>query len=250
MDRTNSQKEFFDRQSAEYEMLYGDESELEREIVEKRRTLVKSSQPAGIVLDLGTGTGTHLGEISGKADAVIALDISPQMIALASRRAENEKLRNVSLVIADAQSLPFKEGAFDAVYCINAFYHVPDRGRALSEMRRVMRRGAFAILEFYSILNPMVFARVVVNYISAISSKRGFVYAEFPPAFRATLSRNGFTLEGGSFSALSYVETSEAVRQWLPEFAFRILSAYRRISERHTFLRPPKMRCAAKISKR
>ncbi len=40
--------------------------------------------------------------------------------------------------VADAQKLPFEAGAFDAVVANHDLYHVPDRGRAISGMSRVL----------------------------------------------------------------------------------------------------------------
>jgi SAM-dependent methyltransferase len=41
----------------------------------------------------------------------------------------------------DAQALPFGDGSFDAVVANHMLYHVPDRPRALAEIRRVLRPG-------------------------------------------------------------------------------------------------------------
>ena len=44
-------------------------------------------------------------------------------------------------VVADAQSLPFASGTFDAVIANHMLYHVPDRARAYSEMQRALSPG-------------------------------------------------------------------------------------------------------------
>lgn len=54
----------------------------------------------------------------------------------------------------DVQSLPFKESEFDAVICNHVLEHVDDDTRAMSEILRVMKPGAFAIL-----LVPLDFSR-------------------------------------------------------------------------------------------
>jgi SAM-dependent methyltransferase len=41
----------------------------------------------------------------------------------------------------DAQAIPFADGSFDAVIANHMLYHVPDRGQALAEIRRVLRPG-------------------------------------------------------------------------------------------------------------
>lgn len=46
----------------------------------------------------------------------------------------------------DAAALPFKEGAFDALMCIDSFEHVPEPERAVAEFRRVLRPGGAMFL--------------------------------------------------------------------------------------------------------
>jgi SAM-dependent methyltransferase len=50
------------------------------------------------------------------------------------------------LVRAAAEQLPWKDGTFDRLFCVNAAHHFHDRTRAIAESRRVLRPGgAFLI---------------------------------------------------------------------------------------------------------
>lgn len=71
--------------------------------------------------------------------ALTVVDRSPQMLALARRRAAD--VLDVALVEGDATALPFADGAFDMVTCNLALHHFePDAARALlREVRRVAR---------------------------------------------------------------------------------------------------------------
>jgi SAM-dependent methyltransferase len=51
----------------------------------------------------------------------------------------------VADVVTD-EFLPFGDGRFDAVICIQAFYYVPDAARAVAEMRRILRPGGLVIM--------------------------------------------------------------------------------------------------------
>jgi ubiquinone/menaquinone biosynthesis C-methylase UbiE len=51
-----------------------------------------------------------------------------------------------SFALADAMQLPFRDGSFDGVFCIDAFEHIPDGGRAAREFRRVLRPGGHVFL--------------------------------------------------------------------------------------------------------
>ena len=46
----------------------------------------------------------------------------------------------------DIQCLPFADNSFDYVYCSHVLEHVPDDGRALAELLRILRPGGIALL--------------------------------------------------------------------------------------------------------
>ena len=49
-------------------------------------------------------------------------------------------------LLGDAQRLPFQDGAFDGVCCVDAFEHLPEMAAAACEFRRVLRAGGWAFL--------------------------------------------------------------------------------------------------------
>jgi ubiquinone/menaquinone biosynthesis C-methylase UbiE len=97
------------------------------------------------VLDVGSGAGdvalalVRDGASRGVEVHVTCLDVSEQMLAIA-RRATGEH-PGLAFVRADGESLPYGDGAFDAVTCTLALHHFePDGARALlRELRRVAR---------------------------------------------------------------------------------------------------------------
>lgn len=67
------------------------------------------------------------------------------------QRPENGDIRNVELVAADACALPFRGESFDVVYLVEALGEVPDKQKALAEMRRVLKPSGFvAVTEFFT----------------------------------------------------------------------------------------------------
>jgi demethylmenaquinone methyltransferase / 2-methoxy-6-polyprenyl-1,4-benzoquinol methylase len=113
-----------------------------------RRTLVSrvDAGPGDTVLDVATGTGAVALELlRQKGCTVVGLDPSPEMLAAAGRRLPPD----VRLVEGEAESLPFPDGAFDAVTFAYPLRYVADLPATLGELARVVRPGGtVAGLEF------------------------------------------------------------------------------------------------------
>jgi ubiquinone/menaquinone biosynthesis C-methylase UbiE len=105
-----------------------------------RRWLVAGA--AGAVLDVGCGTGRNL-PLYAPGTRVIGVDVSGDALARARGRRPD-----VPLVQADAEALPFRGASFDTVVSALVFCSVPDAGRGLLEVRRVLRPdGTLRMLE-------------------------------------------------------------------------------------------------------
>ena len=113
-----------------------------------RRFLVSlvDVDPGDTVLDVATGTGAVARElIRRKRCTVVGLDQSPEMLAEARRRLGRE----VRLVEATAEALPFADGSFDALTFTYLLRYVGDPAATLRELARVVRPGGtIASLEF------------------------------------------------------------------------------------------------------
>jgi ubiquinone/menaquinone biosynthesis C-methylase UbiE len=57
------------------------------------------------------------------------------------RRADRLGLANIVPARADARELPYQDGSFDAAYLVATLGEVPEQGRALEELRRVLKLG-------------------------------------------------------------------------------------------------------------
>jgi len=97
--------------------------------------------PGARVLDIGSGTGDHAGELAEVAGEVIGLDPNPGMRAEAARRAPRARF-----VDGNAYDLPFADGSFDAVTCERVFQHLDHPERAAAEIARVLAPGGRAVV--------------------------------------------------------------------------------------------------------
>jgi ubiquinone/menaquinone biosynthesis C-methylase UbiE len=103
-----------------------------------------SPQPGERVLEIGPGTGyysLHAARWLGPEGTLEVLDIQQQMLDHTMRRARTLGISNIVPILGDAQTLPYTDGRFDAAYLVATLGEIPDQGRALRELRRVLKRG-------------------------------------------------------------------------------------------------------------
>lgn len=111
----------------------------------RRRTLL--AQSTGAVLEIGAGTGLNLEHYPESVDRLVLTDPDRFMRRKLRHRA-SEFDRDVEIVEASAERLPFLENTFDEVVCTLVLCSVDERVTSLHEMRRVLRpRGRLRFIE-------------------------------------------------------------------------------------------------------
>ncbi len=176
----------------------------------RRKTVEALALEGGMrLLDIATGTADLLLEVGRRHPevALTGLDPSASMLAIAQVKLAAHRLA-AELVEGDAQAMPFEEGAFDRASVCFGIRNVPDRTKALVEIRRVLRPGGrLAVLELSEPRGgPMAFlARIHVDHVvprvgAALSRAGEYEYlrrsiAAFPrpEIFAATIEEAGFT---------------------------------------------------------
>lgn len=104
------------------------------------------------ILEIGCGLGQDavaMARMAGERGRVVAVDTSLRMIEEACRShmelAEGESIR---FCLADACSLPFKDGSFDGARADRVLQHISDPGKAFAEMVRAVReKGRVVVYE-------------------------------------------------------------------------------------------------------
>ena len=108
--------------------------------------------PGARVLDVAAGAGDQTLDIARRVGAhgqVLATDVSPQMLALASTALRRAGVHNVQCQVRDAQALGLAGAGFDAAICRLGLMLCPQPARALQSLHAALRPGArLAVLVF------------------------------------------------------------------------------------------------------
>ncbi len=124
-------------------LLTSEEFSNERELAVIRE-LVRAER-GGLYLDLGCSAGLYSRDLAaslGDRGDVLGIDISPSMLKEAARRTRSLRTASIpSLARADAETLPFADGAFAGAVCGGSLNEFGDPARVLRETRRVLAPG-------------------------------------------------------------------------------------------------------------
>lgn len=106
--------------------------------------------PHARVLEVGCGTGLMWEgqqELIDTFDRLLLTDFSEGM--LVDARQHLGGMRGVEFALADVQNLPCPDDSFDFIIANMMLYHVPDRPRAVAEIRRVLAPGGTFVCATY-----------------------------------------------------------------------------------------------------
>ena len=126
--------------------------------------------PESRVLDVACGPGT-VSLLAARAGLVVdALDFSPAMIKELEARLAAHAITTVTPRLGDGQALPFTDGSFAAAFSMFGLMFFPDRARGFAELRRVLHKGAKAVVSSWT---PMEQVPVMGAMFSALREGMG-----------------------------------------------------------------------------
>ncbi|HTM09941.1 MAG TPA: class I SAM-dependent methyltransferase [Verrucomicrobiae bacterium] len=169
-----------------------------------------SGVSASNVLEIATGTGAVTRALAAALPRIVAIVATDLNQAMLDQAAAVGTARPVEWRQADAMQLPFGEDTFDAVVCQFGAMFFPDKAKAFSEARRVLRSGGVFIFSVWDRIEENEFADIVTRAV-------GTLFPGDPPRFLARTPHGYHDREAvrrdvtaGGFAAAPRIDTVAA----------------------------------------
>jgi demethylmenaquinone methyltransferase/2-methoxy-6-polyprenyl-1,4-benzoquinol methylase len=178
----------------------------------RRRAVARSGIREGDrVLDVCAGTGELarlLSQKVGASGSVTGADFCAEMLDLAREKCGTRCL-NLTFILSDAKTLPFRDNTFDAVTVAFGMRNIPDTSLALRELKRVLKPGGiflcleltrprvrwFRLIYEWYVFQVMPFiAKQVVKTAAPYLYLPRSINAFYPPdEFKSLITRCGYS---------------------------------------------------------
>ena len=104
--------------------------------------------PTDVVVDFGCGPGYYTIELAKKTKKVEAIDLSPEMLKKAQRKAEKAGVKNIEFLQSDGKSLQLEGSSVNVILLVTVYHEVGESEVVLKEFGRVLKpEGKLIIVE-------------------------------------------------------------------------------------------------------
>jgi len=146
-----------------------------------------AAPPVGARLaDIACGPGTFALLAAERGFEVDALDFSPAMVALLERAVRERGITRIHPRLGDGQALPYPDRGHDGAFSLFGLMFFPDRARGFSELRRILRPGARAVVSSWQ---PMERSPTLVTLFAAMQQALPAPPSQPPPLGTADACR-------------------------------------------------------------
>ena len=173
--------------------------------VSERLVALAGVEPGSRVLDVAAGYGEPsltAARKAGPEGSVTATDISPEMVAFGRERAKREGAENLEFVEADASSLSFPEGSFDAAVSRWGIIFDPDGEGAAARVRGFIKPGGRMAISSWGTPDEVPFLGVPVRTVMSRLNVPPPAPGTPGPLSRPTEAALAGLLEGGGFAGV------------------------------------------------
>jgi len=160
-------------------------------------------RPGLRVLEVGCGTGFFSEIFLRDGVALHAIELSPELLAKARERCGTK----ANFHVCDIESLPYKDGVFDAVVGIRVLHHL-DMEASFREIHRVLTPGGVIAFCEPNMLNPQIMIQKNIPFIKRLMGDTPGETAFFKWPLSRFLRNKGF--------ADIHIEPFDFLHPWIP----------------------------------
>ncbi len=122
---------------------------------------ISKLSPESSILDVGCGTGIQLRWLLEKGYRPSGIDLSSGLIEKLRERLNKEGIGDkIELKQSDAEDIQYPDNTFDQVMGTAILHHVPNPGKVVKEMARVVKPGGWVTVAEPNIINPWILINV------------------------------------------------------------------------------------------
>jgi len=141
-----------------------------------RKTLRNNSPKAKFAIDIGCGPGLVLKEMHYFYEHSVGVDISPGILRDAKDYLTYDEKRNIDLLCADVEFMPFKDATFDVAVMYSVLHHLPNLYGSLREANRAMTQKSSLIM--FHEPNELRWRHVSEKTLVRILEKTRFIFLQ------------------------------------------------------------------------
>jgi len=179
-----------------------------------------------IVLDVGAASCEMSEFLASKGCHVVALDISSAMLLISKKRTGKRRSGySLEHVTGDCERLPFRDGKFDKILCLETLHHLPYMQGALREISRCLRKGGTCLI-CNEPNNLDIFRKVVCEWSWKGSnlerSCSAFKLRSYLAAAGLKIIKMGYS-QGEAVRNSPWTRHRSALKDWLARNVYRTL---------------------------
>jgi len=140
-------------------------------IIERAKKYLDASS---VVLDYGCATGSIALEIAGMAKEVHGIDISANMVEIASRKAGEHKIENVAFTKATIFDESLKRESFDLILALSVLHLAEDSAQVMDRINQLLKPGGIFI-SATPCLGEKAVVSAILNFPVFLLSKIGLL---------------------------------------------------------------------------
>lgn len=188
----------------------GNPAVYERKLSLTRDYLTSDSQ----VLEFGCGTGGTAIAHAPHVKSILATDISPAMLEIARRQAQEAGVTNITFQEADFDTLDMEPDQFDAVFGLSILHLLHDRRLAMSKVMTLLKPGGVFISSTACLGNRLWFMAPFL-WLGRVLGRLPLVRIFTTGQLVRSLEESGFVIE----------------QEWLPKKAVAVFVVARKPDE-------------------